>query len=393
MVIGNSRSCGSVFYPARPVCHAVIGKAFVAPYCAMGISDASGSRSLGSRERAILHAVVRSFIDTAGPVGSRTLTKRFPLGISAASARNTMSDLEDLGYLRHPYTSAGRVPTQRGYRAFVDELMVQPDLPVVEKQLLKAKLDRLMGDADELFRESSRLLSQMSNLLGIVLSPRMSTGVLERLDVIPLSAPSVMIVISVRSHQVKTIIYQTRVDLRRKDIDRVVSILNERLAGLPLEDIRRTYASRTRDIDDSQTGLVQLILNGSDELFSDSVDGRLSRGGTLSLLSQPEFRDVRDVRQLMQLVEDEGYVVQLFEGQSGGPTDGKAVVSIGRELEDAHASNFSLVTAKYCVGQTVGTVGILGPTRMDYGRAIALVETMVGLLDRPSVNIQQAHVF
>ena len=348
------------------------------------------AKSLDIREQAILRAVVRSFIDTAGPVGSRTLTKRFPLGISAASVRNTMVDLEEEGYLRHPYTSAGRVPTQRGYRAFVDELMVQEDLPVVEKRLLKAKLDRLMGDADELFRESSRLLSQMSNLLGVVLSPRISTGVLERLDIVPLSTPSVMVVISVRSRQVKTIIYQARVDLRRAEIDRVVSMLNERLAGLPLEDIRRTYANRTRDIDDRQSGLVQLILNGSDEIFSDSLDGRLSHGGTHSLLSQPEFQNIKDVRQLMELVEDEGYVVQLFENQSGVSTTGKAVVSIGRELDDAQAHKYSLVTARYSVGQTVGTVGILGPTRMDYGRAIALVETMVLLLNRPSVNLQHA---
>ncbi len=335
----------------------------------------------------ILRAVVRSFIDTAGPVGSRTLTKRFPLGLSAASVRNTMGDLEELGYLRHPYTSAGRIPTRLGYRAFVDELMDLPDLPVVEKRLLKAKLDRLMGDTDELFRESSRLLGQMSNLLGVVLSPRISTGVLERLDVLPLSSPSVMIVISVRSRLVKTIVYQTEVDLNRRDLERIVAILNERLAGLRLDEIRRTYASRTRDIEDDRTGIVQLILNESSVLFSDSVEGRVSHGGTQRLLRQPEFQDTKDVRRLIKLIEDEGYVVQLFEAHSAAVGSGKAVVSIGSEIHDKSARNYSLVTARYQVGETVGTVGVLGPTRMDYGRAIALVENMATLLNRASIRL------
>ena len=354
----------------------------------MQTSRATYVRSLDKRERAILRAVVRSFIDTAGPVGSRTLSKRFPLGLSPASVRNTMGDLEELGYLRHPYTSAGRIPTHLGYRAFVDELMDLPDLPVVEKRLLKAKLDRLMGDTDELFRESSRLLGQMSRLLGVVLSPRISTGVLERLDVVPLSSPSVMIVISVRSQLVRTIIYQTEVDLNRRDLDRIVSILNERLAGLPLDEIRRTYASRTRDIEDDRTGILQLILNESAVLFSDPVEGRVSHGGTELLLRQPEFQDTSDVRRLIKLIEDEGYVVKLFEAQPAEIGSGKAAVSIGSEIDDESVRNYSLVTARYNVGETVGTVGILGPTRMDYGRVIALVENMAALLNRSSLRVK-----
>lgn len=343
---------------------------------------------LGEREQMILRFVVRSFIDTAGPVGSRTLARRYPLGLSAASIRNTMGDLEDLGYLRHPYTSAGRMPTQLGYRAFVDELMDMPELPPIEKKLLKAKLDRLMGETDELFRECSRLLSRMSNLLGVVLTPSISTGVLERIDVIPLSSPSVMIVISVRSRLVKTIVYQTEVDLNRRELDRIVSILNERLAGLRLDEIRRTYAARTRDIDNDKTGIIQLILNESAILFSDPVEERLCQGGTQGLLMQPEFKEGEDVRRLIELVEDKGYVVQLFEGQDADIAAelGRAKVSIGREITDAADDTYSIVTARYQVGETVGTVGILGPMRMDYGRAIALVENMALLLDRPALS-------
>ncbi len=343
------------------------------------------SRPLKAREQMILRLVVRSFIDTAGPVGSRTLTRRHPLGLSPASVRNTMGDLEELGYLRHPYTSAGRMPTELGYRVFVNDLMELPDLPAVEKRLLKAKLDRLMGDADELLRESSRILSRMSSLLGVVLSPRISTGILERLDVVPLASPRVMIVISVRSRLVQTIIYETRVNIKRHDLDRVVALLNERLAGLRLDEIRRSYADRTRDLDD-KTGMVQLILNERATVFSDPIQGRVSHGGTGQLLQQPEFKNTEAVRRFIQMIEDEGFVVQLFEGQGQTTKMGQAAVSIGSEINETTASAYSLVTARYRLGATVGTVGVLGPMRMDYERAIALVEHMASLLNRPAIQ-------
>lgn len=337
----------------------------------------------------ILRLIVRSFIDTAGPVGSRTLSKRYPLGLSPASIRNTMSDLEDLGYLSHPHTSAGRMPTQFGYRAFVDDLMNTTGLSGAEKALIKKKLDQLMGDADELFRESSRLLGQMSNLLGVVLSPRLSTGMLERLEVVPLSSSRVMIVLSVRSGLVKTIIFETEVGLRRQDLDRVVMLLNERLAGLRLDEIRRTYANRTRDLEDDPTGIVRLILNESATLFSEPAEGRVSYGGAQQLLTQPEFQETEDVRRLIEIIEDEGFFLQLFEGQQQAALaaePGQAIVSIGSEISDEKVEKYSIITAQYQVGETVGSVGILGPMRMDYERAIALVESMAVLLSRPGLD-------
>ncbi len=343
---------------------------------------------LTDRERAILRLVVRNFIDTAGPVGSRKLAKRYSLDLSPATVRNTLSDLEEQGYLRHPHRSAGRMPTELGYRAFVNELMETPELSAPERRLLKGRLDRLMGDADTLFRETSRLLGQMSNLLGVVLSPKISTGVLERLDVVPLSETNIMIVISVRSRLVKTIIYETNMDVRREDLDRIVSILNERLAGLRLEEIRQDYAVRTRDIDDDPTGIVQLILNESAELFGDSNEGRLTHSGAGGLLAQPEFQGMNEVRKLIDLIENEGYVVQLFEQAPGSQLDTNNWVSvgIGSEIQDESVSPYSIVTARYTVGESSGTIGLLGPIRMDYGRAISLVETMASLLNRPAIT-------
>ncbi len=340
---------------------------------------------LNERERDILRLTVKSFIDTAGPVGSRYLAKSFTLGLSPASIRNTLSDLEDLGYLDHPYTSAGRVPTELGYRTFVDELMESPELTPLEKQQIMAQLDQLMGDTQELLRESSRLLGRLSNLLGVVLSPRLATGVLERLEVVPLSSSRVMFVISVRGGLVKTIVLELESVLQRQDVDRVVQILNERLAGLTLDEIRRSFKTRLRDLEGDRTGIVRLVLDRTALLFSEQTEGRLRYAGTQNIVIQPEFQEPDELRKMIEFLENEDFVVHLLEDDRPAIQEvGRAHVSIGSENSSEQVDKCSIVTAHYRVGQAVGTVGVIGPTRMDYRRVMALVEGMAALLDRPA---------
>lgn len=351
----------------------------------------SSTARMSERERQILRLVVRSFIETAGPIGSRFLSKRYPLGLSPASIRNTMSDLEELGYLGHPYTSAGRMPTELGYRAFVNDLMAAPELSFSEKRVLESHLEQVMSDTKEMFRESSRLLAQMSNLLGVVLTPKLSKGVLERIDVVVLSSSRVMFVISVGGGFVKTIVLEVQASLDRKDLDRIVVILNERLAGLTLEEVRRTCAERTRDLHEDHTGLINLIVDESATLFSEPAEGRLQHSGTQQIIAQPEFQETEAVRHLIALIENEGYIVRLLEEHRAKTEDEapqQTTVRIGRENTDAKVEKYSIVTAPYQIGELVGTVGILGPMRMDYSRVVALVEAMASLLSRGTGAIQ-----
>lgn len=341
--------------------------------------------SLSDRERNILRLVVEQFVDTAGPVGSRSLAKDANVDLSAASIRNTMADLEDMGYLDHPYTSAGRVPTQLGYRTFVDELMDTPELSEVEREVLKVKLARLVSDTDELLSESTRLLSKLTNLLGIALSPRLSTAVLDRLDIVPLSGSRLMFVLSVRGGLVKTVVLSFESDLPRSKIDRIVSILNERIAGLTLREIRDTYEERLKDLPDD-TGLVQLVLDEASLLFSEPDEGRLQFDGTQNIISQPEFQEPDDVRQLIETIEDEDRIVQVLENlfEANPEAVGQAVVRIGSETDEAEMDDYSIVLSPYQLGDTVGSLGVIGPKRMDYGRAVALVEKMASVVNRPA---------
>lgn len=341
--------------------------------------------ALTPREREILRLVVTSFVATAGPVGSQALVRRFGLGLSSASIRSTMSDLEDAGYLEHPHTSAGRVPTDRGYRAFVDELMQTPGLSPDERGLIRAELDRLVGGPDDLGRETSKLLGRLSNLLGVVLLPRFGGGVLDRVEAVPLSSERIMFVLSLRGGLVRTILLELDAAPGRSTLDAVVGALNERLAGLSLDEIRRTYAARTRDVDD-RTGLVRLVFDRAPTVFADPPQERLRASGARHLLGQPEFREADDLRALVGLLEDEHFLVQLLDDPAAADAPGRAVVTIGREhgVPDPAAAwpagRYSVVRAPYRVGDQVGVVGVVGPTRMDYARVVGLVEHLAAVL-------------
>ncbi|MFT5143951.1 MAG: heat-inducible transcriptional repressor [Rhodothermales bacterium] len=341
---------------------------------------------LNERDRSILRLVVQNFISTAGPVGSRSLSMHKGLGLSPASIRTTLSDLEVRGFLGHPYTSAGRVPTDRGYRAYVDELMEQIELTEEEQGLLRSQLLESTSDTEVLVRESSRLLGQLANLLGVAISPRLATGVLERLEVVLLSSSRAMFVISVRGGLIRTIILHVESELSRQALDRVVALLNERLTGLTLDEIRRTCRERVGDLQTDRTGIVQLLMDSSSMLFTEPPgDRKVQLAGTESMLKQPEFQQPDELRDLIKLVDDETAVMGLLDGEDPeADLIGTARVRIGSENpktgESESAARYSVVTAPYHRYNMRGTIGVIGPTRMDYARVISLVEGMAALL-------------
>lgn len=342
--------------------------------------NSSYSGKLSAREGEILRLVIRSFVDTAGPVGSRFLAKRFQVGLSAASIRNTMSDLEDRGLLDHPYTSAGRVPTELGYRAFVDHLMQPTRLSADDHAFMQSRLEGIDDHPETLLKECSRILGQLSNLLGVVLSPKLTNGILERLELVPLSSSRVMFILSLEGGLVRTVILEIHTSLGRRELEDVVSLLNERLAGLAIDEIRKTYADRMRDVQHEPTGVVKLVLNSSDEIFSEPSGGRVSYAGAQNIVSQPEFLEQpEELKNLVKLLEDENFIVELLEEETLFKP-GLVRIRIGSEIKDETAGLYSIVTARYEFGNTEGTLGIIGPQRMHYSHISSLVEGMSSVL-------------
>ncbi|MGA3287411.1 MAG: heat-inducible transcriptional repressor HrcA [Bacteroidota bacterium] len=330
------------------------------------------NQTLNEREQSILHHVVHNYIQTAIPVGSRYISKHFESSLSAASIRNVMADLEELGFLSHPHTSAGRVPTDLGYRFYIDYLMEMQQLGDDEKLRIHQQLDQT-SDADEMLRETSKLLGKISHQLSIVTSPHLSSGVFEKIELIPIASSKLLVVISIRTGIVRTIMMEIGVEVRRDHLDQVGRLLNERLSGLTLHEIRDSFVDRVRDMQNEQTGLIRLFIESVDQLFTDSKErDKVLIGGTKNIIEHPEFIDPKNFRSVIELIENEDIIVHLLEKHD--ELQKGFVVTIGTENKDETTKEYSFITAIYDVEGVTGRVGVIGPTRMNYSKVIPLVD-------------------
>jgi heat-inducible transcriptional repressor len=329
--------------------------------------------NLSDRERTVLHYVVHDFIETATPVGSRFISKRHEdvLGLSSASIRNIMSDLEYLGFIGHPHTSAGRVPTDRGYRFYLDSLMHVEDVSPDEQQAIREGLDAVQ-DMEEMLRESSRLIGKISRQLCVVTSPHLSSGVLEKLELVPISSSRILVVISIKSGLVRTIMMEVGVELNRGRLEELARRMNEKLGGLTLQEIRDTFVERMRDAQDEPTGLIRLFIDSVDKLFLPPRTEKLHIGGTEKLIEQPEFMNPKEFRSVVELINDEEFIIHVLHKHEEAASGTQ--VTVGTENLDEKLKSYSLVTSTYTAGDITGSVGVIGPTRMQYNKMIPLVD-------------------
>jgi heat-inducible transcriptional repressor len=332
---------------------------------------------LTDRERRVLEAVLRMYVDTAEPTGSRTVSRRFDLGVSAATVRNTMSDLEEKGYLIHPHTSAGRVPTDLAYRFFVDRLMAPFTLPIEERVKLERELDATGSSAVErLVRHAVQALSLLSNELGIAVAPRLEAAVLEGLELIQVSSDKVLLVATIRGGVVRTVYVDLPVEVPRETLLTLTVALNERLAGLTLNEIRTTLPDRLRDAHAGETGaseLLNIFVQSGAELFSlqDLDATRIHLGSASVLAAQPEFESGESLKSLIELTERRDLLARAVGNREHR---GQLQITIGGENDSRALSDFTLVTAEYRAGGLKGVIGVIGPTRMPYEKVVSIVD-------------------
>lgn len=333
--------------------------------------------SLSEREHHVLEAVIRTYVETAEPAGSRTVVRRYRLGISPATVRNTMSDLEEKGYLFHPHTSAGRVPTDLAYRHYVDTLMAPPRLESAEWRALQQEMEQ-GGEGravEQILRRAAQVLGLLTQDLGIAVAPRFDEASLERLELIRLSDAKVLLVLALRAVGVRTIYVDVPAVVPEGTLLAVGRVLNERLAGLPLREIRATLGERLRDSVDEPGAeeLLNVFLQSADEWFvtTGGAAGDIHLGRTSVLAEQPEFSSGERLRALIELTERRDLLANVLGGRAG---DDGMRVTIGVEHGDPALSDFTLVTSAYHVRGLKGVIGVIGPTRMPYERVIALVD-------------------
>jgi heat-inducible transcriptional repressor len=335
-------------------------------------------QELNEREKTILRHVIQQFILTASPVGSRNITKKYEVGLSPASVRNIMSDLEEAGYIDHPHTSAGRVPTDKGYRFYVDSLMDIKQLKNPEKAFIKESLEEGI-ETDEILRISSTLLSKITKQLACVTYPKLETGILEKIQIVSLSSTRILVVISIKSGLVKTITLELSTEIEQSKIDPVQSLLNERLAGLTFNEIRTTFNERFKDlIDEDDNSIIRLFYDSVDKIFKDVLrKDSLVISGAKNMIRQPEFENPERFQSIIELIEDEDIIIHILE-KSGEKNE--IFISIGSENEDIKLTDYSFITKEYSLGETSGIMGIIGPKRMEYSKVIAIIDYMSKML-------------
>ncbi|MDQ6781623.1 MAG: heat-inducible transcriptional repressor HrcA [Candidatus Eremiobacteraeota bacterium] len=323
--------------------------------------------------------VVYEYIATGEPVGSATLTQKYNLGISPATVRAELASLDEDGYLDQPHTSAGRIPSDRGYRYYVDRLMLPESLSAEERERIRAEVHRASHQLDSVVDHASRVLSGLTRNIAFAIAPRLSSQVFRHIEIIWLSSSAAHVVLVTNLGLAAQASIDVEHELTPEMLLRAANNFNDHLQGSALSAITLdTLSSLARE-----TPIPQDLLHAVASIFAEhsatDVERRLFTGGAHNLLDQQEFRDLRKLRAILDLLEEQQTLYQLLHGalSAQGPQ-----VSIGRELPIADMSECSVVTIPYRVGdRNAGAVGILGPRRMQYARLIALMNCMADNLN------------
>ena len=326
--------------------------------------------NLSQREKRVLENLIEHYIMTADPVGSRIIANKYRMGLSPATIRNTMQDLEEMGLITQPHTSAGRVPTDIGYRVFVDMLLSPEALSQAEKTKIRNIIsEKSRGGIDAILGQTSKVLGEITNQLGISASPRFDEGVLTRIELIPVSDDKILVVVAVKSGLIRTILMEAESQIDTAELVLMEQVLNERLSGLKLGQIRKTLADRLADTSRSPR-LIKLFIDPEADIWVDEEATGLHITGTDNLIIQPEFADRVKLTDLVKLLEEKKALRDLLEANVGEGI----VITIGSENPLDEIRSCSLVTSKYRAGRVTGTIGIIGPTRMPYSKLVSIVE-------------------
>ncbi|TAE27006.1 MAG: heat-inducible transcriptional repressor HrcA [Candidatus Kapaibacterium sp.] len=383
-------------------------------------SQSINTQPLSAREHSVLQAIVQNFILDATPVGSRNLSKclQEDLHLSPATLRNTMADLEELGYIAQPHTSAGRIPTDKGYRYYVDSLAeiglaqtglaqtlapmgihrIEPlaalssqEMDAIQQNITAAK------QQESSLRDVSKVLGALSRHLAVVRMPQIANAIVQRMELFQLASRRLLVVLTLNSDIVRTLTLEADFELESHDCENLARALNERIAGKSLRFIREHLQNLVRETELGEYALehtiehamMRLFVDSAEELFTDHVlpnTSTLHIAGAQHLFDHPEFGSASRVRGIIELMEHEEIIVHLLEQTA--PLEGHVRVAIGSELSTALAptqmEDYSLLTTKYrfASANAIGTIGLIGPKRMNYSRMMAIMHVVADALSQ-----------
>jgi heat-inducible transcriptional repressor len=340
---------------------------------------------LTDRQLLILQVLVDDFIRSAQPVGSRSLSKKKGISFSSATIRNEMADLEDLGFIEKTHTSSGRIPSEKGYRYYVDHLLSPQRLNQLEIQKIKSIFAEKIFEYEKIIQKSAKILSELTNYTSIVLGPAASSNKLKRIQIIPINKETVVAIFVTDSGHVENRTLYLPASIDAGELEKTVNVLNDRLINVPLEELNDKIYKEVAALLRQHIQNFDLMLQAVAETFKVSSNEKLFFGGKANILNQPDFHDLDKIRGLMDMIEREDWVYNLIKKNPTGIN-----VKIGTENNISAMENCSLITATYSVGkEQLGTIAILGPTRMEYSRVISLLKFLSSDLTSVLTNLYQ----
>lgn len=334
---------------------------------------------LDERKSKVLQSVVEDFVRSGEPVGSRTISRKYLVGVSSATIRNEMADLEEMGLLEQPHTSAGRIPSDLGYRVYVDQLMSPHSLTEQELALISSLYARKVRELEDLIQQTARLLSEASNYLAVVLGPQLSKTTFRHLKILPLNEQKALLVLVTDAGFLEKGLLEVPEGTTSEELEYIAAILNERLKGLTVDRIAQAAWKELK----SELSQYRFILEQTLQLLTESLgkenEERVYLGGATNILRFPEFRRVDRLQSLLARIEGLEGLSELLPEVEGS----EVVILIGREMPQPDLSDCSLVTASYHLGgRLVGRIGVLGPKRMEYSRVVTLVSHVTETLSQ-----------
>lgn len=340
---------------------------------------------LDERKIKVLYAIINSYIDSGEPIGSRTISKTYDLGVSSATIRNEMSDLEDLGFLNKPHSSAGRIPSDKAYRLYVDDFLSQKSLsPDILKGLkIKEMLMNKSWELDDLIQNSAKILSALTSYTSIVASPKFKTSKIKQIKLVSLDDLGVLMIIVCDTGSVKNTIFKPEKPIGSDKLNLISNFLNSKLKGMRIEDLLVQLESdvfvELYEYKSLMDKLIPVITNSIEDLVS--ID--LYSDGLTKILNYPEFKDIEKAKSFISFVEDKNLILNILLENSSQGVD----IIIGSENIYAPIKDISIITASYALGgRLIGKIGLIGPTRMDY---FNLIDTLKVFSTHITYNLEE----
>lgn len=326
---------------------------------------------LSERKLRILQAIISDFIKTAEPVGSRTLSKKYDLGISPATIRNEMSDLEELGFLTHPHTSAGRVPSEKAYRLYVNNMMQKHELTEVEKNAIASKLYENVTELEQTVAHAAEILSEITNLTSFALTPKQDEDTLKYINLLPVDEETVVLMLVSHSGKVSNTALKMKTPYTEESLELLSKSMTYNYRGKTLSEVLTLDIIENFETDiEAMHSLAKSVMPKFMKTLEEMLNVNLYMDGLTNIFSIPEYNDIDKAKMFLEMVnKKEDFTKTLVNRENG------VIITIGKENTEDIMQDCSLITATYHIdGKLAGKIGVIGPTRMKYGQVTSVIE-------------------